>query len=455
MFKTGPWKYEFKKSVIFPSKHIEFYRAMEVDSDNSKVVSYRGFDVNNDKALFTWELANQDLNGFNMYSNNGCYNTPYKVIHENDREKCKSVCLGDNNCISFQYNKEEKQCELSDFCTYDKSVNQYGMVDENYDLYVKILHDSTKSPGIVTPFPGHTGCKSDHFIYITYIEPVFKLIVDATTCEYACVSDKDCVSFVFNEKTKLCLISPICTFTSSGKPSEYNSPSWTFNLLLNRANVGEDVGTEKKNKHFEDYRITPCGFQDENCSFRNEMDNYMMVELGDRIAGDFMTKNGIDLQHCKRLCDGNNSCVGVSFKDSFCILKDKSLTPDYYQNGFQFYQKKNDDMIVEMGGNYMMVELGDRIAGDFMTKNGIDLQHCKRLCDGNNSCVGVSFKDSFCILKDKSLTPDYYQNGFQFYQKKNDDMIVEMGGNYMMVELGDRIAVSQIENNFIYRAYQT
>ena len=77
--------------------------------------------------------ANSPLVNYTLYSNQKCRDTSNTLTHESNTLKdCAQNCTDNPQCISFDYNKNNKECRLTTDC-YNENSNE----STNYNLYQK------------------------------------------------------------------------------------------------------------------------------------------------------------------------------------------------------------------------------------------------------------------------------------------------------------------------------
>lgn len=147
---------------------------------------------------------------------------------------CAHHCSINNNCISFNYDKINKKCNLSSLCSLNNTEN-----NSDFDLYFK-NNVETNSP--LTNYDLHSNLKcdennnDDESDFIDHDSSTLK------ECAENCLDDPRCISFNYNKNTGKCKLAKRCYKENSNINNNYN--------LYQKKDI--------KVHEYKDYIIIPC-----------------------------------------------------------------------------------------------------------------------------------------------------------------------------------------------------
>ena len=119
------------------------------------------------------------------------------------------------------------------------------------------------------------------------------------------------------------------------------------------------------------------------------------------------------VQNCGINCDYNPDCVGFTFttNDNKCCLKTAV-------SGLNI-AGSSDATFIKTLTDYDVKKLGNLVNGA-ISKESSDIETCMRSCDNNRDCIGFSYGDGECELKQggSDLSTTYRIDGKQYFSRK-------------------------------------
>ena len=122
---------------------------------------------------------------------------------------CAKNCNSNNNCVSFNYDKNENKCQLSSICSLNNTQN-----NDDFDLYFKKTADPN-SPLTDYILYQNSKCKKTSTILE---ENPFNL----KDCAQVCSDNPKCISFDYNTDTSKCNLTTDCYNENSLDSDNYN-----------------------------------------------------------------------------------------------------------------------------------------------------------------------------------------------------------------------------------------
>jgi hypothetical protein len=116
---------------------------------------------------------------------------------------------------------------------------------------------------------------------------------------------------------------------------------------------------------------------------------------------------------CGIKCEYNNNCIGFTHERSekVCCLHSELKNLSVDGNSATYVRKQS---------GYITEKLGDRnSSADPLQTITTGIEDCAISCTGNKDCIGFSYIDGTCELKDSSVSRSHELTGGQFYTRDN------------------------------------
>lgn len=233
------------------------------------------------------------------------------------------------------------------------------------------------------------------------IQPYFG--IDLNQCKEHCTKNEKCKGVSYNSNQKICVT----------KHSNCQCPGKDQNGFIYHRKGAEICDANQTSQYTEFEKDCP--------------------------GNDLKFFDNVDLDQCKRNCDQDPKCKGVSYNKAIrrCYTKyDNCPCPGTHQNGYIYYRKGSEPCAVTQPGQYAQYKL-DCTGNNIQDYFNISLEDCKKKCDQDQRCKGVSYRpDSrICVTKHSTCPcPGKDVNGHIFYRKGSEPCDIKQTSQYARFE---------------------